>query len=357
MSDIVDGLGTLGEGTLTARAVEPQRGQAGEKLPGGKGHFRETACLNCDTPLVGPYCHACGQQAHLHKTVGAFLHDLLHGVLHFEGKTWRTLPMLAWKPGELTRCYIDGHRARYVSPMALFLFGVFLMFAVFQAAGISPPVDLEAPDVRVPAQGVQEAQNSLHEQQQAIERRLDALPPGDPQREALQSELAGLKKGEEFVTLAEGGNWRINAVRTGTPFFDHLIEKWQKNPSLMLYKLQANSYKFSWLLIPLSLPFVALLFAWRRRFGLYDHAVFVTYSLGFVTLLLVALTIAGQLGVGWAITGTIMAVVPVLHMYRQLRGAYELTRFSAFWRTFVLSGFILMILVTFLNLLVVLGAF
>ena len=40
----------------------------------------------------------------------------------------RTLPMLAWKPGELTRRYIDGQRARFVSPIALFLFCVFLMF-------------------------------------------------------------------------------------------------------------------------------------------------------------------------------------------------------------------------------------
>ncbi len=33
----------------------------------------------------------------------------------------------------------------------------------------------------------------------------------------------------------------------------------------MIYKLQANGYKFSWLLIPLSLPFVWLTFVWKRR--------------------------------------------------------------------------------------------
>ena len=36
----------------------------------------------------------------------------LHGVLHFEGKIWHTLPLLAWRPGELTRRYIDGQRAQ-----------------------------------------------------------------------------------------------------------------------------------------------------------------------------------------------------------------------------------------------------
>ena len=62
-------------------------------------------------------------------------HDILHGVFHFEGKVWRTLPELFFHPGRLTRRYVDGERAKFVSPMALFLFVVFLMFAVFSFTG------------------------------------------------------------------------------------------------------------------------------------------------------------------------------------------------------------------------------
>ena len=108
-------------GGLVGRAVEPAAGE-------GKGHTHEANCLNCGALLTGPYCHECGQHAHVHRTLSAFFHDFAHGVLHFEGKIWRTLPMLAWRPGELTRRYIDGQRARFVSPIALFLFSVFLMF-------------------------------------------------------------------------------------------------------------------------------------------------------------------------------------------------------------------------------------
>jgi len=54
------------------------------------------------------------------------------GVLNFEGKFWRTLPMLAWCPGILTRRYIDGQRARFISPIALFLFSVFLLFGTIR---------------------------------------------------------------------------------------------------------------------------------------------------------------------------------------------------------------------------------
>src|SRR4051812_13285065 len=124
----IEAIGELVSGGMIARAVEPGAGEA----HAGDSHG---VCLNCGAALTGPYCHCCGQTAHIHRTLGAFWHDLAHGVLHFEGKTWRTIPLLAWKPGELTRRYIEGERARFVSPMALFLFSVFVMFAVFSWFG------------------------------------------------------------------------------------------------------------------------------------------------------------------------------------------------------------------------------
>src|SRR5215218_3145918 len=120
----LEALGDAVAGGMLGRAVEPMAGE------GTEGHSHETNCLNCGAALTGPFCAECGQHAHVHRTLGAFFHDFLHGVLHFEGKIWRTLPLLAWKPGELTRRYVDGQRARFVSPIALFLFSVFLMFAV-----------------------------------------------------------------------------------------------------------------------------------------------------------------------------------------------------------------------------------
>ena len=127
MSDL-EGIGEAATGAMLARTAEPRAGEAGAKAD---GHTRERDCLNCGARLAGDYCHACGQKAHVHRTLAAFWHDLLHSVIHFDGKLWRTLPLLAWQPGELTRRYIHGERARFVSPIALFLFTVFLMFAIF----------------------------------------------------------------------------------------------------------------------------------------------------------------------------------------------------------------------------------
>ena len=359
MSDVGEAFGTAAEGTLFGQALEPKRG-AGQA--DDAGHTHEGACLNCGTELIGPHCHVCGQKAHLHRTIGAFLHDLLHGALHFEGKTFRTLPLLALRPGELTRRYIEGERARFVSPMALFLFSIFLMFAVFQAMGISPPSDLTT-DESVRA-GLERARLEAEEERAQAQLALDELPAGDPERpeaeadlKNAQEQLEGLDR-VDSLNLGGSGISADNFQLTGIAAIDQgVIEKWQKNPGLMLYKLQANSYKFSWLLIPLSIPFVWLLFLWRRRFGAYDHAVFVTYSIAFMSLLFVALSLLGAFGVPLNLIAFAAMIVPPLHIYKQLRGTYGLNRFSAAWRLGALLVLIMVILVLFVQVLLVLGAF
>src|SRR4030095_10926924 len=126
----IEAIGDAVTGGMLGRAVEPNAGE-----PGADGHTHETNCLNCGAPLAGAYCHACGQKAHLRRSLRGFLLDMVQGLFNFEGKIWRTLPLLAWRPGELTRRYIAGERARFVSPVALYLFTVFLTFAVLNFSG------------------------------------------------------------------------------------------------------------------------------------------------------------------------------------------------------------------------------
>ena len=119
--------------------------------------------------------------------------------------------------------------------------------------------------------------------------------------------------------------------------------------------MQSSAYKYSWALIPLSTPFVALLFLWRRQYRVYDHAIFVTYSLSFVMLLVIALTLADAAGLGgdWEVWALLL--VPPIHMFTQLRGAYGLRRRSAAWRALALIVFAGFVLGSFLMALIIGG--
>ncbi len=356
MTEIGEALGTASEGGLLARVVGRKQGNdvPHDGEPGGE-------CLNCGTTLQGSFCQACGQKAHIHRSISGIMHDLIHGVLHLDGKLWNTLPLLVFRPGRLTREYIEGKRARHVSPMAMFLFSVFLMFAVFQALGITTPTDFKPADAlggRIEGERAQ-----LERERAGLKATLSALPENDSERAKIEAradkideDLASIGKADEIMVFDTADEDDLNI--TGVPSIDQgIIKKWRQNPSLMLYKLQSNSYKFSWLLIPLSIPFVWLLFLWRRKYKAYDHAIFVTYSLAFMSLLFITLSLLGTieaLGI-WVFAA--LLVIPPIHLYKQLRGTYALSRFSALWRLMALSLFIWIVVILFLQALLVLGAF
>jgi hypothetical protein len=241
---------------------------------------------------------------------------------------------------------------------------VFLMFAVFQLVGLSAPSDFG--EINVAARGTADPAQ-LDKQLDGLKQARGRLADGNPAAPILDNQIAAIERriadrarearGEPAVLAQSAdGKSRLTARRSGWAFLDHGVDKWRENPGLMAYKLQANSYKFSWLLIPLSVPFVWLIFAWRRQFGAYDHAVFVTYSLCFMSLLFVTIAALGQIPAtpGWLLFLATVLIPPV-HLYKQLRGAYGLSRFSALWRTNTLLVFIVIILVLFLDVLLLLG--
>ena len=349
-----DAAGELVMGGMLGRAVEPHAGEA-------HGHGHGTICLNCGTALIGPHCHECGQSGHVHRSLGAIGHELLHGVAHFEGKMWRTLPLLAWRPGDLTRRYIAGERARFVSPMAMFLFSIFTMFAIFQILGISTPTDLDTNSVK-PTVALQHSITKAEATRAKKAAKLAKLDAGDPDRADLTADIAkadrdiaGYKSALTQIPVMRDDGDEIKEVHTGWHTLDHGIEKWRNNPALMLYKLQSSIYKFSWLLIPLSLPFVWLLFFWKRQYKLYDHAVFVTYSIAAMSLLFIVITLGSAVRVPTNVLGTLAFVVPPVHMCRQLKQAYQIRWWSAILRTGVLLWFITIIASLFLLILALLG--
>lgn len=118
MSDL-EAVGALAMAGLAASEIE------GDKTPQPASAAPCENCANCKAPLGGAFCQTCGQSAHIHHSLLHLAEEVVHGILHFDAKGWRTIPLLVAFPGRLTRRYIDGQRKNYVSPLALFLFMVF----------------------------------------------------------------------------------------------------------------------------------------------------------------------------------------------------------------------------------------
>ncbi len=366
-------------GGVIARAIEPAAGESKEHKHG--------PCRNCGAPVTGAYCANCGQSTRIHRSLVSLGHDILHGVFHFEGKVWHTVPELLFRPGRLTRRYIDGERAKFVSPMALYLFIVFLMFAVIPFTGgeFLNEEDVSAADPlgvgREFKENVKANIERLDGQIEEARERLSESELSAEERQKLKEHIAALKSTREANRAMIRGDWkdivkfaeeqRRNAQASGAEppaaaapeekpgntesRIKGAIEQASGNPALLAYKLKTTGYKFSWALIPLSVPFMWLLFFWRRDIHAYDHAIFVTYSISFMMLFATIVTLLLDLGVSEWIWGTAIAIVPPLHLYKQLRGAYGVSRFGAWVRLFLLSIMITFVLALFGVILVAVG--
>jgi hypothetical protein len=337
-------IGDAVTGAMLGRAVEPEAGEAAD------GHTHEKKCLNCGTPLSGPYCSACGQKAHIHRSVRAFFQDFIQGLFNFEGKIWRTLPMLAWRPGEMTRRYIAGERARFISPVALYLFTVFAMFAVLNFTGTLGPTGKNMKE------GLK---TEIAEEQGAIakleaERKTDAAAGKDvadidrkiAKHKEDMAETQRVLTGQPMVQV-EGDSGIPRFIR---PFIENAAD----NPELVSMKVQDAASKYSWLLIPMSVPFMWLLFPFRRRYNTYDHAVFVTYSLSFMMLLVITGSLL--IAVGMSSLAGLLFFVPPFHMYRHLKQSYELGKWGAIFRTMALVTFAIIAASLFMVTAVAIGA-
>jgi hypothetical protein len=99
------------------------------------------SCLNCGTELKGPFCYYCGQpDRNFLRFFPALLRELMSDFLDLDSRFARTIKPLLFKPGRLTRDYLDGRRFRYTPPMRLYLFSsiaFFLLAAMLSNNAIS----------------------------------------------------------------------------------------------------------------------------------------------------------------------------------------------------------------------------
>ncbi|MFT3729746.1 MAG: DUF3667 domain-containing protein [Terricaulis sp.] len=428
MSGEFDAAGGLATAGLVAASIE-----GSESRQAGEGE-----CLNCGAQLSGGrFCSNCGQPAHANRSLWMLLEELLWNVFNLDTKAWRTLPRLMFRPGSLTREYIEGKRARYLTPLATFLlcyFFMFLAFSTFQAPGainLSDGASAEhVSDAREnlndAKEGLAEAQKDLQEArteagahpnpgavagiaaaehamqvaQEHVRRREAALLRAQQRQNAAATapvqvhvnddDAAAVRRASRSgstpapATPPAAANGATNAAPGAVPAapptpntelnddgpitLDDVLKKiahdnitvdgkkWLtpqmqanlSNPPLFYSHLQEAASRWGFLLVPLSLPFIAFLFLFKKNVTLFDHCVFALNSLSFASLIFsFAMATAHVPWVsGWAPALAVFAGLPV-HTFFHVGGAYKLKWWSAFWRTWFLLWFATFVLCFF----------
>lgn len=99
---------------------------------------RSMPCPNCGQAGDGRFCQECGQ-AHgdLFPNVVSVVKEALDEFAGINGKLPQSIKRLVWPPGELTREWIQGRRARFVSPIRLYLALAVLFFFAWPYTGFA----------------------------------------------------------------------------------------------------------------------------------------------------------------------------------------------------------------------------
>jgi hypothetical protein len=127
---------------------------------------------------VGRFCAACGQRAlPPHPTIAELAGDAWSELSGYDGRIAATFRGLL-KPGMLTRRYIEGQRARYLSPVRLYLFVSLVYFLVASAA---PSLDSSGRQtigsgVRFGVTGTKPGEMVTPEEREELLRQVDKAP-------------------------------------------------------------------------------------------------------------------------------------------------------------------------------------
>jgi hypothetical protein len=197
------------------------------------------------------FCSACGQAAiDPNPSLGEFVHEAAAEFLHWDGKLAATFRLLFTKPGELTREYLAGRRASYLSPLRVYLTCSVLFFAL-KALAPEPKIVAHPGSTQVGMLTIQE--DTVGASLQAIDRMAHSQSTSD--RVAGRVLGNALRHGDQ--TQASLSQSIPNVMFVLVPIFAGLIALVFRNrrmryPQHLAFALHTHAFLFLALLLQLT---------------------------------------------------------------------------------------------------------
>lgn len=308
-----------------------------------------TPCANCQTPLIGTYCHGCGQLAEdFHKSVWKLGREALESFFHLDGRLARTIPRLLWRPGRLTRDYIDGKRAFQVPPLRMFLVVLLLTFLVGQCAMGRQGADLLASQAGGMGEGVSDGFAGRESPQAALdqaraeieadesltesERRI-ALAAVDRNWGGFAAGIAAVQEANRTIQTEAENPADARSAADFEAWLQQRLDAVQAEPRRFALLLGMWAQRVAILALPVSALILTCLFFWRRDVFVFDHLIFSMHSLTFQLLLL---TVIFVLALATGPMAWWLAILSPVHLFAHMRETYRSNTIMTLIRMYLL---------------------
>ena len=285
-------------------------------------HLKERSskdCLNCGIEVAGRFCQQCGQEnVEVKESFFQLLRHFVEDLTHFDGKLWKTVKLLLFKPGSLTKLYVEGKRASYIHPIRMYIFvsAVFFLFMFTGEALIKPEgAGSQANTSKDFASGLQEGleldidNDTVNYKTIAAYNAAQQKLPSSKKDNWLDAELK--KKGIELNEKYGGDNLKIGKA---------LIEKFENYFSRMLY-----------ISLPIFAFFIWVLYRRNKNHFFVDHIIFSIhiYCAFYIILFITQIVSTVNDFFSDQLSGIIAFIVPlslVFYLYKSLKNHFNQSR-------------------------------
>lgn len=247
----------------------------------------EQRCENCGAFVPSRYCGDCGQRrAHSVYSVWHFVGEATEDLTHADSRLWRTLSALLFRPGHLTREFLDGRRANYLPPVRLYLVLSVLFFLTSGAHFNTQPMYAPGGAAATQHRGIESGDATPHCEQ-----------------------------------IQYDGPW---SARLGPALRSSCYKVSQDQGHALRAEITHTLPRALFVLLPLLALFMKLMY-WRPRRYYVEHLLFFIHDASAIFLLLTLSWIAKRLiasaGAHQLIDMLVMIYL-VVYLYRSVRGVY-----------------------------------
>ena len=256
----------------------------------GHQKLRENkTCLNCNYVVENKFCPNCGQEntetrQSFHYLFTHFIEDLTH----YDGSFWKTIKGLLFKPGYLTKTYLEGKRKKFVPPVKLY---IFISFVTFFLPTLLPgpslikfneKKDAEKQEVKTTKEEVnKESEKGLKEMNDEVEEELSGIDlPNRPRIKNL-TQLDSIQKNSQKAEKLSDFEYSATKKIIKILKSKNRAELWNKAMESFVHTLP----KVLFLYMPIFAFFLWLMHD-KKKWYYFDSGVFTRHYFSFLLLVI-----------------------------------------------------------------------
>lgn len=291
----------------------------------------EKNCLNCNTLVIGKYCHNCGQEnIEVKESIWHLLGHFFKDFTHFDSKFLTSLKYLLFKPGHLSIQYINGKRTQFLNPIRMYVFTSFFFFLIFFTL-------------------ININDNNAFKLTENIETKNKAdLDSSIKNNSAIQmiDKKSKYRTKKEYDSLIKLGqiqdNWMERKLKNKQ--FEVKEKYRDKNETIRVFieKLIHSLPQIFFVSLPFCALILMILYSRQKKFYYVSHAIFTIHYYIFSFIIMLFMLSLNKLNgyLNWGIidfTNSILGLSLLIYLYKAMRNFYKQGRGKTIFKLIVLN--------------------